>query len=283
MGRCLSRRAAELEAVRRQSEQSCEGGGQFVKMCGAASLIVVLFQAAACTVVPSGYAPSTALPRSPIVGLALLATWTPTRRPALGTTSTQRSVPTPTETRLPSSPTPCPISDAVRNREAGPIYLAVLIYTGDSGKSLVVAERPALDEFFAQSLNEMAAEDPKAFSGPLAGLSLQTLNDFLAAASQPLDFSTLHLPFEHQLLTDGSLDEIIGDDLVTGWERFDARFPDAQGYWEFSPVGLDCELRQALVFIRHVYGYAGMTGTLYLVARQGEEWAVSDEFLISEA
>ncbi len=213
----------------------------------------------------------------------LHGTWTAIVALTPSETITDTAQPSSTFTNVPPTPTPCAIPDEVRRQEAGPIYQTAISYAGFGSSQIVVAGTPALDEYDVQLLTQEAAEDPAAFTVPLSGLSIQTLNDFLAEGSQTLDVSDTRLPFPHQLIAENTLDQLFGEDLRAGWDRFEDQYPDAFGYWQLSSVGLDCQYAQALVFIRHVYGYAGMTGTLYLLERDGEEWSVSAEYLLFES
>jgi len=238
---------------------------------------------ASCIASSGPQTPTPTLPPSSAPTFDLHATWTAIVALTPSATATDTAQPSPTFTDVPPTPIPCAIPDELRRREAGPIYQSAISYTGFGSRQIIVAETPPLDEYDVQLLTQEAAEEPAAFTVPLSGLSIQTLNDFLAVGAQRLDVSGTPLPFPHQSISEHTLQQLIGEDLQAGWDRFEAQYPDASGYWELSSVGLDCQYAQALAFIRHVYGYAGMTGTLYLLERNGDEWFVSDEYVLFES
>jgi hypothetical protein len=145
-----------------------------------------------------------------------------------------------------------------------------------------VEEAPALRDYDIQYLRQLAAQ-PEGLGRLLPGASGDAVSDFLRVNTPPPTPNELALPFPYTLLTDKALQEMIGDDLESGWERFDRWYPHASGYWSFSAIGLDCQASQALLFVRHVYGYAGMTGTLFLLWKEDGGWTVQSEYLLSEA
>jgi len=140
-----------------------------------------------------------------------------------------------------------------------------------------------MHEIDVQYLQDLASTDPLFLSRLLPGLQPETAMDFTRVNSPPPTTSQLRIPFEHILLSDQAIHDILGDDLRSGWDRFHARYPSSTGLWALSSVGLNCEADQALVFVQHVYGYAGMTGTLYLLSRDNASWTINAEYLLTEA
>jgi hypothetical protein len=257
-------------------------------------VIAFALSASACTPVPPqiGTLPPSAVstqssPPSPtntvFPGLqTLIAKWAteeaaPTQVPAKPTqTPSPAVVPT-------GTPVVCSVAHEVRLQESAPVYAAAFSHANQPQRHLVLSDQPALEQWDIEWLSAKAQQDPLFLEPYLAGISAQTLAGFIAANSSPISGIAANLPFPHEALTSTQIDRLLGEDLASGWKRFEAKYPDSMGYWAFSQVGFDCELNQALVFLRHVYGYAGMTGTFYLLTRDTGEWEVEHEFLFSEA
>jgi hypothetical protein len=179
---------------------------------------------------------------------------------------------------LPTS-TPCAIDVKARSSADNGAYLAV----APNATPLILQEGPALHEIDIQYLQDLVSSDPVFLSRLLPGLNIETAIDFARVNSPPPTTSQLTIPFEHVLFSDKAVHDILGDDLRSGWERFHARYPTSSGLWALSAVGLSCDADQALVFVQHVYGYAGMTGTLYLLSRESGTWTIIAEYLLTEA
>ena len=217
---------------------------------------------------------------------ALIAKWAteeaaPTQMPA---NPSATLTPTPTMTDAPAdTPLTCPLEDEVRKREAAAVYEVAFSYANQPARSLLISDRPAFHEQDIAWLSEEEREDPRFLEPYLAEISAETMAGFIAANTPPSRSVRPTLPIPHEFLPSSEIDHLLGEDPVSGWSRFDAKYPNSMGYWTVSQVGFDCDLTQALLFLRHVYGYAGMTGTFYLLNKEGGGWVVGDEFLFSEA
>jgi len=189
------------------------------------------------------------------------------------------NTPSPSLTPAPPSSTPCQIPSALREQVAESVFLALFPNT----PGILISYYPAVlgDElhFFADFFSDSQGYG-RAF---LSKISRATSDDFLASNLHPRPPAELNLPFEHALLPESYLNDLFADDLDLGWQRFYLEFPNSEGFWTFSEVGLNCESSQALVYVVHVFGTLGMTGTLYLLNANAGVWFIVSQFLYSEA
>lgn len=203
--------------------------------------------------------------------------------PAKPTATTPPTVPPPPAVTITVSPVACSLPDELRQEESPAVYGAALSHANKPQEYMLMSDSPAIDEWDLEWLTEEAQKDPQFLEPYLTGISAQTIAGFMAANSHPQIPVLADLQVPHEIIPSKQIDQLLGEDLASGWDRFEAKYPNSTGYWTVSQVGFNCKLDQALVFIRHVYGYAGMTGTFYLLSRQGDRWKVTDEFLFSEA
>lgn len=179
--------------------------------------------------------------------------------------------------------TVCPLTDEARQQESAAVYQSAFSHANQPVRDLLISDRPALREQDIQWLSEQAHEDLLFLEPYLNRITSDTIAGFIAGNTPPPNVSPTAFTFPHRVLSSAEIDQLLGGDPVSGWSRFEARYPNSMGYWAVSQVGFDCNLSQALVFLRHVYGYAGMTGTFYLLHKEKGAWEVTDEFLFSEA
>ena len=209
---------------------------------------------------------------------------TPTSPPAVRTTATRRRWPTETS---PPTPTPCPIADDARNQESGRVHGSVVSYAAPYDRPLVILDFRPLGEYGLQEIIDSASRLPFWFSIRISELSLQTLSDFASVGSGSFDESAVALAFDYLFLNQAELDEVFGDDssgdviadAASAWDRYQAQFPRSSGYWQLSPVGFNCDLSQALVFLQYVCGPTCGAGTLHRLTRQGQTWTVTAEIV----
>jgi len=92
----------------------------------------------------------------------------------------------------------------------------------------------------------------------------------------------LNLDVSYQVLSAKLRAELFADVApALGWQQFNARFPDANGWVRLSHVGFSDDYRQALVYLEHQCGAACGTGHLFrLEATTQGDWIVADGLIV---
>jgi len=108
----------------------------------------------------------------------------------------------------------------------------------------------------------------------LKGLQEETLSDFLAKNEQQHSVAPA-LTLDGQLLpvSEEDLRHIFRDNK--GWDRFRALYPYSSGTVEFSRVGFNRTLTQALVYAGKQVDWRMGHGGYWLYARSGNRWVES--------
>jgi len=189
------------------------------------------------------------------------------------------NTPSPSLTPVPPSSTPCQIPSALRDQLAQSVFLALFPDT----PGILISYYPAVLGDQLDFIADFFAESQGYGRTFLDTISRETSDDFLASNLHPRPPAELNLPFEHALLPESYLNDLFADDLVLGWRRFYVEFPNSEGFWTFSEVGLNCTSSQALVYVVHIFGPLGMTGTLYVLNANAGVWFIVDQFLYAEA
>jgi len=107
--------------------------------------------------------------------------------------------------------------------------------------------------------------------GNLNGLEEETLADFL-------EKNTQQHPVAPHLTLDGKLFCVTAEELKRffqhrdGWERLRKLFPETSGLLEFSRVGFNSDLTQALVYMGQGFGPRAGSGDYWLFSRTAGEW-----------
>jgi hypothetical protein len=92
----------------------------------------------------------------------------------------------------------------------------------------------------------------------------------------------LKLEVSYQVLSAKLRAELFADVApALGWQQFDARFPDTNGWIRLSHVGFSDDYRQALVYLEHQCGATCGTGHLFrLDATMQGSWIVADGLIV---
>lgn len=108
--------------------------------------------------------------------------------------------------------------------------------------------------------------------GNLIGFSEETLTDFLAKSRErhPVD-PDLNPGGWLTCLSDEELQSIFED--LDGWKKFYLRFPEVYGIVEFSRVGFDRDMTQALVYASHQTGWLSGIRSYWFFSKLDGAWS----------
>lgn len=167
-------------------------------------------------------------------------------------------------------------------RPDGAVYAAVLsemvLADGWSGhpdtydeqrpvEQLVIFVQPgpqAPDRVSGYARGRLEAADPSAIA------------DFEERADDVSALAGLDGVGPYRLIDEADVSRIFQGEARGGWQRFYREFPGAPGMIFFSGVGFSADRRQAIVYMGSLRGGEWGDGSMYLLERQRDGWAVVD-------
>ncbi len=112
----------------------------------------------------------------------------------------------------------------------------------------------------------------------LKSLSRETLDNFQERNRQPGRLAPdMQLGVEYVLLSPEHLSAIFQQ--PNSWEVFYRKYSDA-GYSEFSRVGFNRSLDQALVYMGHMSGPLAGAGNYYLMEKTNGQWEIKEQVMV---
>jgi hypothetical protein len=112
----------------------------------------------------------------------------------------------------------------------------------------------------------------------LPGLAQETLARFLEINKQEYPLEDRFQPGDHVvLLSQRERDSLFNHDLEGSWQRFNQKYPDAQGLLTFSRAGFNSQKTQALVYYGNGKGMMNGVGYLVLLAYEKDAWVVKNQ------
>lgn len=154
-------------------------------------------------------------------------------------------------------------------------------------------EEQAVYAFFANDLNgpmviledtstNIDLDNPKQMldyiKSGLKSVSKDTIDNYMERNAQPSQLSPdMDLGVEYVLLSEEERNAIFKQ--PDGWDAFYKKYSMA-GYTEFSRVGFNRTLDQALVYVGWVGGPLMGDGTYYLLEKQNGEWIMKEQIMV---
>ena len=172
-----------------------------------------------------------------------------------------------------SAQTPTPaVSQANLEKEKQAVYAS--FFKNYSG--MVILQEDTSTGFLPSSPEELQQRMEYITSG-LPNASKETRNDFLARNRQSSQLSPdMQLGIRYILLSTEELSAII--DQPNGWDVFHEKY-SLSGYMQFSQVGFNKALEQAIVYIGSVPGPMMGSGNYYLMEKKGGQWIIKEQVL----
>jgi len=126
---------------------------------------------------------------------------------------------------------------------------------------------------FANSLREEAKDRDKAFR--------EALEDFLKKNKIPVQivFPT-NAPKSMELVSNATVNRIFSvkrNANPNGWDVFYQRFPESDGLFAISRVGIDSKGTVAIIYLGEHYGYLSGRGRIWVLRREGGKWILTHE------
>ena len=108
-------------------------------------------------------------------------------------------------------------------------------------------------------------------------VSIETLNNFLERNSQPSQLSPDMQPgVNYVLLSTDELSTIMQQ--TDGWSVFHEKYPNS-GYTQFSRVGFNNSLDQAVIYVGNVAGPMMGAGFYYLMDKKDGQWVIKEQVM----
>ena len=166
--------------------------------------------------------------------------------------------------------------DADGDGEAS-IYSLILNerYAADPDKSVVVVDKT----FGAPDMErELNRDDLQARLSPL---SQATVESYKGKNKEPLRLKGFqNVKAKYLLMTEGELKEFFEKDVLSGWESFRQKYPDAVGVVQLSRVGFNPEGTEALVSILYSCGEVCGEGSFILLTKTGSGWRIAKSVVV---
>lgn len=164
---------------------------------------------------------------------------------------------------------------ALERDEEAEVYEAVLrqMFGGNHAwRVLVVASETSESKMYGHS-------------GPdFDGAGADTFEDYRAQNRVPKRFRQLQsLPAKLVLLERKEFSKIFRSSGDDAWSRFEEKYPDSNGFIEFSAVGFDRARDEALVYVSRSCGSACAAGWYVLLRRDAGGWRVENQLLSWQA
>lgn len=122
-------------------------------------------------------------------------------------------------------------------------------------------------------------------SGPdFDGVGADTFEDYREQNRSPKRFGRLQtLPAKLVLLDRREFSKMVRSRDGDGWTRFEEKYPDSNGFIEFSAVGFGRTRSEALVYVSRNCGTACAAGWYVLLRRDAGGWRVEEQLLSWQA
>ncbi len=186
-----------------------------------------------------------------------------------------------------SIPAGCGRSDSRRSQECDArIYESALSlpqfrngFSGKTAQLLVVQDKTVI-----WSIDKGVDESDRWgwFQKRLPGLARATYDHFWEsnAVTRTVNLTSA-TGIRVRIVTDAELDSAFGSDTdFDSWVRFRQTFPGSSGLLALSAPGVGQHGNQAMVYVEHTMDYVGGSGSYYLLERDGDEWRVTQDYLV---
>jgi hypothetical protein len=116
------------------------------------------------------------------------------------------------------------------------------------------------------------------------GVGADTFEDYRAQNRAPKRFGRLQsLPATLVLLDRGEFSKMFKTRGGDAWTRFEEKYPDSNGFIEFSAVGFDRTRDEALVYVSRNCGWSCAAGWYVLLRKDADGWRVEKQLLSWQA
>ena len=171
----------------------------------------------------------------------------------------------------PQTPTPV-VSPAALEKEEQAIYASFLKNNLDT----IVIQEETSTEWLPASEDELRQRMEYIASG-LPNASNETLDDFFQRNRQSTQLApNMQLDVHYVLLSADDLSAVMGQ--PDGWDTFHKMYSPS-GYMQFSRVGFNETVDQAIVYVASIPGPMMGSGNYYLLEKKGGQWNIREQVL----
>jgi hypothetical protein len=173
----------------------------------------------------------------------------------------------------PAPQTPTPVdSQADLEREEQAVYASFF----KNNPETIVIQQEASTRWLASSEEELKQRMDYITSG-LPNASNETLDNYFQRNRQPTQLSSdMQLGIHYILLSADDLSAVL--DQPGGWEAFYKKYSPS-GYMQFSRVGFNNMLDQAIIYVGVIPGPMMGSGNYYLLEKKGGQWSIREQVL----
>ena len=164
------------------------------------------------------------------------------------------------------------ISQADLQKEEQAIYASFL----KNNLETIVIQEDTSTAWLPSSESELKQRMDYIASG-LPNASKETLDHYFESNRQPSQLSSeMELGVHYILLSTEELSAIM--DQPDGWEAFHEKYSPA-GYMQFSRVGFNNRVDQAIVYVASIPGPMMGSGNYYLLEKSAGQWSIREQVL----
>jgi len=171
----------------------------------------------------------------------------------------------------PQTPTPV-VSQADLEKEEQAIYASFL----KNNSETIVIQKDTSTRWLPSSEDELKQRMDYIASG-LPNASNETLDNFFQRNRQSTHLAPdMQLGVHYILVSADEFSAVM--DQPNGWEAFYKKYSPA-GYMQFSRVGFNNTVDQAIVYVGSIPGPMMGGGNYYLLERKGGQWSIREQVL----
>ena len=171
----------------------------------------------------------------------------------------------------PQTPTPV-VSQADLEKEEQAIYASFL----KNNLEPIVIQKDTSTEWLPSSEEELKQRMEYITSG-LPNASNETLDNFFQRNRQSTQLSPdMQLGIHYVLVSAEEFSAVM--DKPNGWEAFYKKYSPS-GYMQFSRVGFNNTLDQAIIYVGVIPGPMMGSGNYYLLEKQAGQWSIREQVL----
>jgi len=171
----------------------------------------------------------------------------------------------------PQTPTPV-ISQADLEKEEQAVYASFF----HGNMETIVIQEGTSTEWLPSSEDELKQRMDYIASG-LPNASTETLDNFFQRNRQSTQLSPdMQLGIHYILVSADEFSAVM--DQPNGWDAFHKKYSPS-GYMQFSRVGFNDTVDQAIVYVASIPGPMMGSGNYYLLEKKGGQWSIREQVL----
>lgn len=136
--------------------------------------------------------------------------------------------------------------------------------------------RPLVDD---EKLNKLIEGMEQSAKSRFQKIETETWENYKEANKKCVVFDkNFDVSVKQNFISEEETEKIFGtDNVIDGWRSFYKNFPKSSGKINFSNVGFNAQLTQAIVYVSHGCGGLCGSGDYYLLEKKNGKWEIAEE------